>query len=78
METKFRPLAALSAPPLEFLRLGLTAKNQSTIALAPRAGEGDREAVGEGFAAFARRNNPSPPGFAVPPSERAVVNCRPQ
>jgi len=51
---------------LEFLRLGPTVKCQSTIALARLRERGDREAVGEGFAGFARRTQPLTPGFAVP------------
>ena len=55
-----------SAPPLEFVHFGLTAKYQLTTALARLRERGDREAVGEGFADLERRKQPLTPGFAVP------------
>ena len=55
-----------SAPPLEFVLFGLTAKYQLTTALARLRERGDREAVGEGFADLERRKQPLTPGFAVP------------
>jgi hypothetical protein len=51
---------------LEFVHFGLTTKHQLTTALARLRERGDREAVGEGFAHFARRKQPLTPGFAVP------------
>ncbi len=52
--------------PLEFLHLGLAAKYQLITALARLRERGDREAVGEGFAAYTGRKQPLTPGFAVP------------
>ena len=57
---------AVSRANLEFLHLALTAKSKLTTALARLRERGDREAVGEGFAGFARRKQPLTPGFAVP------------
>src|SRR6516225_4646795 len=60
--------------PLEFLHFGLTAKYQLTTALARLRERGDREAVGEGFADWARRKQPLTPGFAVPSPRRGPLS----
>ena len=48
------------------LALGLTPKNQLTIALARLRERGDRKAMGEGSAEGDGREQPLTPGFAVP------------
>ena len=54
------------SPVARVCTFAFTARPQLITALARLRERGDREAVGEGFAAYTRRQQPLTPGFAVP------------